>query len=91
MAHSQSFLIGGCVTKKNEELFRQLLDEVAKDAFGRTFSEAEKNGTCVSCGLVPESFRDEPSKREWFVTRLCQKCQDDIYNEEDGSGPQGGA
>ena len=56
-----------------------LLDEVARDVFGRTPDEAKKAGICIDCGNPPGAFRDETSKREYQVSRLCQRCQDAIF------------
>lgn len=61
----------------------KLVDEVAKDTFGRTHTEAKEKGICVSCGVIPESFRDVLSEKEWRITLLCQKCQDDLYGVND--------
>lgn len=27
-----------------------------------------------------EDFRDELSRKEWTISGLCQKCQDDVFN-----------
>ena len=37
---------------------------------------------CPSCGcdIDPENdFKDEISRREFHISGLCQKCQDDIW------------
>jgi hypothetical protein len=51
------------------------------------FSEqvkAVENGKCPFCakaidGNDPKEFRDERSKREFRISGLCQKCQDEFF------------
>ena len=40
---------------------------------------------CVRCAGEAELFKDELSERDYAITGLCQKCQDWVYQEEDGS------
>mgnify|MGYP000873737427 CR=1 FL=1 len=57
------------------------LEQLFETMFGRT-SNIEA-GKCVSCGAdVTESeFRDEVSLREYTISGLCQKCQDEVFKE----------
>lgn len=46
--------------------------------------QARKQGVCPFCREPvdpndPNSFRDELSKREYKISGLCQKCQDDFF------------
>ena len=66
------------ITESNLDSFKR---EVAKQIFG-TFPD----GNCVSCGYdkVNESdFKDDLSKKEFKISKLCQSCQDDVFNQED--------
>lgn len=38
---------------------------------------------CVMCGGPATEFKDALSKKEYGISGLCQKCQDDIFKEED--------
>ena len=38
-------------------------------------------GLCPLCGGPPGEFKDELSKREFAVSGICQKCQDEIFEE----------
>lgn len=42
-------------------------------------------GKCPFCGkpVDPNSFRDELSKREFQISGLCQKCQDDFFGADE--------
>lgn len=60
---------------------KKTVDEAAMSAFGRTRTEAEEKGICVSCGQKPGPFKDNASEREWKVTLMCQSCQDAFYSE----------
>lgn len=55
------------------------IDELAMMAFGRTKTDAKSEGVCIKCGEPVGEFRDELSRREYRITQLCQKCQDEIY------------
>lgn len=39
-------------------------------------------GICPFCHVVvgKDSFRDDLSKREFEISGLCQKCQDEFFN-----------
>ena len=54
------------------------LNQFTKSAFGR-----ERDGKrCVTCGstkVQPEDFRDNLSRKEFSISFMCQKCQDEIY------------
>lgn len=67
-------------SKKSPEI-EQMLEE----AFGRT--TAIKNNTCIDppigCGGPAHEFRDMLSEKEFTISGLCQKCQDEIFIEED--------
>jgi len=53
--------------------------------FGRNFPAV---GTCVCHGLpVTEAdFRDDTSKREYLISRLCQQTQDTVFGSDDLDG-----
>jgi hypothetical protein len=56
-----------------------------KPAF-KVFKKALKDvidGNCPLCGdaIHPNMFKDELSKREYGISGLCQKCQDDMFRE----------
>lgn len=37
----------------------------------------------VGCGKPIEGFRDEKSAREYRISGLCQKCQDEVFGVEE--------
>lgn len=41
-----------------------------------------KNDTCSWCGLEAINFSDELSRKEYRISGLCQKCQDETFGEE---------
>lgn len=43
--------------------------------------ERVKNHRCPFCGeqIREEEFRDEICKKEYEISGLCQKCQDEIF------------
>jgi hypothetical protein len=51
-------------------------------ASGLTREEAIDQHKCVMCPTEgPVDFRDRESVREYHITGMCQKCQDDYYVE----------
>jgi hypothetical protein len=60
----------------------KFLNKVALDVFGR-----ERNGKqCVTCGsirILPSDFRDELSYKEFQISFMCQKCQDETFKGSD--------
>jgi len=46
-----------------------------------TREETIEQGICSGCGsdVLDTSFRDELSFKEFTISGLCQKCQDDIF------------
>jgi len=42
------------------------------------------NETCSTCGsklVKPEDFRDDLSRKEFDISSMCQKCQDDFFED----------
>jgi len=66
--------------EKTKEL-QNFLDGFAKKAFGRSPAEAKEKKICVFCGkpIKMEDFKDPLSIKEYEISGLCQKCQDDTF------------
>jgi DnaJ-class molecular chaperone len=46
------------------------------------FPEAyDRPATCATCGGTAEVFRDALSLREFTISKMCQGCQDSVFNE----------
>ena len=59
-------------------------DEFSLSFFGRSYSFALATRQCVSCGGRAEIFNDEASTEEYYLSALCQKCQDEVFEEKEG-------
>ena len=59
----------------------QYKEEISMAFFGRSVSLANAGNQCVCCGKAATEFRDQISKREYQITSLCQKCQDEVFAE----------
>ena len=59
----------------NKKLVRQFFPDMV--------AEVEK-GNCPICKekIDKESFRNEISKKEFKISGLCQKCQDNIFGKD---------
>ncbi|RAP48940.1 MAG: hypothetical protein BZ138_08540 [Methanosphaera sp. rholeuAM270] len=57
------------------------------DMMMKVFPDAMNNrrqGKCPFCGKLinpDEEFRDQLSVKEYHISGLCQKCQDEVFKE----------
>ena len=70
------------MTKKSKYV-EDHLESIAKRLFKRGRAQAKAERICVFCGGDASSFKDDLSEREYEISRLCQKCQDSVFNEEE--------
>ena len=42
-------------------------------------SSAERDNKCVTCGGDATVFKDEVSKKEYQISKMCQTCQDSVF------------
>lgn len=59
-----------------------------QQALNDLFPEQERNvrlGLCASCGCNPsiQGFEDALSRKEFEISGLCQKCQNEVFTEPD--------
>ena len=57
-----------------------VLDDMAKELFGRGRKVAMDNQMCVICGGDANHFDDELSRREYGISGMCQSCQDGVFS-----------
>jgi len=41
-----------------------------------------EGNTCSNCGESGVEFTDELSRREFSISGMCQKCQDNFFNHD---------
>ena len=63
---------------KSPEMVKAL-DLISQAWYGRPRSEALADSICVICGGPAVEFRNELSAREWNISGMCQKCQDETF------------
>jgi len=60
---------------------------IARDMweFIKARNEEKKLGICPFCKkkVDENSFKDDLSRREFEISGLCQKCQDDFFKESE--------
>jgi len=59
------------------------IETLLSDLFGVNRRQTIESDTCVSCKGEAKEFRDEISRREYFISGFCQTCQDLVFNEND--------
>ena len=60
--------------------------ELAK-IFGKSRPSTILAGSCMTCDttdIVEADFKDDISIKEYAISGLCQKCQDEIYGDWGG-------
>jgi hypothetical protein len=57
------------------------LDKLAEKLFDRSRSLSMFNLECPTCGGSIGKFKDELSEREYRISGMCQKCQDEVFTE----------
>jgi hypothetical protein len=58
------------------------LEEILEMYVKENFGASRKDNICVTCGsdkVKLEDFRDSLSRKEWKISRMCQKCQDSVF------------
>ena len=68
--------------ERSKEL-QSSINKFAKKTFGKSQTEAREQKICVICHneIKDEDFRDDISRKEYDISGLCQKCQDDTFGE----------
>jgi hypothetical protein len=57
------------------------LDQLSLDMYGRSRSESLAKGICVVCGKPADSFDDLIARKEYYISALCQLCQDETFQD----------
>ena len=63
---------------------KEFFDVVAEKNFGKSKTDAENEKVCVFCHkpIEMKNFRNEISIREYRISGICQKCQDDMFGKD---------
>lgn len=54
------------------------INPLAAELSVRLFGSTE-HGCCVVCKEEASVFRDDLSRKEWHISRMCQVCQDEVF------------
>ena len=58
---------------------KKFQDNAAKALFGRGLAKSKKRMICVFCGKKIMRFRDDLSRKEYIISGICQRCQDETF------------
>ena len=63
---------------------KKVLDNFTEDAFGKSKTDAEAEKICVFChkSIKMKDFRNELSRKEYKISGICQRCQDDVFGKD---------
>lgn len=56
-----------------------VVDDVAKHLYGITKKDSLEHQICIQCRSEHLRFDDEPSRKEYEISGLCQACQDKLF------------
>lgn len=59
------------------------IDELITSLFGIQRRSVIRAGRCAFCVKPNLNFRDERSKKEYRISGVCQKCQDQAFKPKD--------
>ncbi len=57
----------------------QFLDQFTQTTFGRKRHDSIVEDVCVCCGGEAKQFKDALSKKEYGISGMCQRCQDEVF------------
>ena len=55
------------------------IDEFIKRSLGIDRKGSITNNVCAFCGQPATEFRDKLSEKEYSISGMCQKCQDETF------------
>jgi hypothetical protein len=58
---------------------KKFQDNAARALFGRDRAKCKKRMICVFCGKKIMRFRDDLSRKEYNISGICQRCQDETF------------
>ena len=65
---------------KKSTLLNIMADDLYNEMFNMKISHAIENCTCVECNQSAKSFDSKSSQKEYFISGLCQRCQDKLFH-----------
>lgn len=68
------------------------IEQFLSDMIGQSRVETIESDRCVpapiGCGGDASAFRDALSRKEYSISGLCQKCQDEIFGSDEDSNDE---
>lgn len=55
------------------------IEDTLIEIVGISRQEAAEKGICTFCKQPISDFHDAVSRREYLISGLCQKCQDEVW------------
>jgi hypothetical protein len=67
---------------KKAPAIESFIDKYTESVFGLSRTDAIKLDICVVCHDPIEGFRDPLSVKEYKISGMCQKCQDQVFGNQ---------
>jgi hypothetical protein len=58
------------------------IDAFISSVAGRDRGATIRSNVCIFCGQPVTNFRNDISRREYAISGLCQKCQDETFGND---------
>ena len=59
----------------------EAIDNLLTLLMGKSRPETVRAGKCMTCDGDAAGFRDDLSRREYQISGMCQRCQDDVFSK----------
>ena len=66
--------LGGTATPKSEAI-----EELLSSIMGKSRELVIKANMCMTCDNPDVALRDELSAKEYNISGMCQRCQDEVF------------
>ena len=73
--------LGQCQIDDKTETIIVEINEEGLNELKKPIKEAIKERICISCGYEAKVFIDGVSKKEYYISGLCQTCQDWVFGK----------
>jgi hypothetical protein len=63
---------------------KEFSNNLAKEIYGKNPSDCMAEGVCIQCGEnAMENCYSEVGRKEFYISGLCEKCFDSIFEDID--------
>lgn len=68
------------IPSDKDPAINDFINSFTRGAFGRERTQSIKEDICTVCGEPAIEFDDELSRKEYTISGMCQRCQDEVFD-----------